>query len=200
MKKICVYCGSSPGSKPDYLQMARQLGYFLAEKQITLVYGGGNVGMMGEIAKSTLESGGEVIGVIPEALVRMEVAFKDISQLHVVKDMHERKAMMAELSDAFIALPGGLGTIEEFFEVLTWNQLGIQNKPCGLLNICGYYDKLLEFVDVTVDQLFVEGCYRDMILVDHDPEKLLEKMDAYQPPKGNKATWVLEMTRKANER
>ena len=200
MQTICVFCGSSPGSQPEYLQMARQLGQILAERKITLIFGGSKVGIMGEIAKTTLEAGGEVIGVIPEKLVKMEVAYQGLSQLHVVNTMHERKAMMAELSDGFIAMPGGLGTIEEFFEVLTWNQLGMQNKPCGLLNICGYYDKLLEFVDVAVDQLFVKDCYRDMILVDQAPETLLEKMSAYQPPRGDKAAWVLEMTRKANER
>ena len=200
MQTICVFCGSSPGSQPEYLLMARQLGQILAERKITLVFGGSKVGIMGEIAKTVLNNGGEVIGVIPEKLVKMEVAYEGLTQLHVVNSMHERKAMMAELSDGFIALPGGLGTIEEFFEVLTWNQLGMQNKPCGLLNICGYYDKLLEFVDVAVDQLFVEGCYRDMILVDQVPETLLEKMSAYQPPNADKAAWVLEMTRKANER
>ncbi len=137
MKRVCVFCGSSPGARPEYLQAAIELGQALAGKNIGLVYGGAKVGMMGKIAESVLEKGGEVIGVIPKDLVEREVAFTGLADLRVVGSMHERKALMADLSDGFIALPGGLGTIEEFFEVVTWAQLGIHPKPCGLLNVRG---------------------------------------------------------------
>ncbi len=194
MKRICVFCGSSPGSSPEYAKAAKQLGYTLASRDIGLVYGGAKVGIMGQIAKSVLEKGGEVIGVIPKELVEKEVAFTDLADLRVVNSMHERKALMADLSDGFIALPGGLGTIEEFFEVVTWAQLGIHPKPCGLLNVKQYYNRLLDFLDHTVNENFVELEHRSMILVDENPEKLLQKFESYHPPITDKAKWVLQLT------
>jgi len=189
MKRICVFCGSSPGARPEYAQAARQLGHILAERNLGLVYGGGSVGMMGVVADAALQAGGEVIGVIPEKLFQKEgVAHAHLSKLHVVDSMHERKALMAELADAFIALPGGLGTIEEFFEVLTWAQLGIHWKPCGLLDVCHYYDKLLEFLDDAVAQRFVKAEHRSMVLVAETPEMLLQQFQSYQAPQVDK--WI----------
>ena len=199
MKRICVFCGSSPGAKPDYIRTARLLGQTLAKMNITLVYGGASVGIMGQLAKSCLEAGGEVIGVIPKRLVEMEVAYKELAQLHVVESMHERKTLMAELADGFIALPGGLGTIEEFFEVLTWAQLGMHRKPCGLLNICQYYDELIGFLNRAVDEQFVDITHREMILIDESPDGLLKKFETYQAPQTNKAAWVLKMSNSFNE-
>jgi uncharacterized protein (TIGR00730 family) len=173
------------------------MGQALAKRDITLVYGGASVGMMGQLAKACLDAGGEVIGVIPRKLVEMEVAFTQLAQLHVVESMHERKAKMAEMADGFIALPGGLGTIEEFFEVLTWAQLGMHRKPCGLLNTCRYYDKLIDFLDQAVEQQFVEPVHREMIQIDESPDGLLKKFETYQAPQSNKAAWVLQMTNKA---
>ena len=194
MRRICVFCGSSPGARPEYLQAAKQLGYTLASKDIGLVYGGARVGMMGKIAESVLEKGGEVTGVIPKGLVEKEVAFTELADLRVVDSMHERKALMAELSDGFIALPGGLGTIEEFFEVVTWAQLGIHPKPCGLLNVEQYYDRLLDFLDHSVEEKFVELEHRSMILVDEKPKGLLKKFETYLPPKIDKAKWALKLS------
>ena len=185
-KRICVFCGSNPGAKPEYVQMARQLGRILVKRNIGLVYGGGKVGIMGEIARTVFEEDGEVIGVIPKTLAEKEVAFTKLSDLRVVGSMHERKALMIELADGFIALPGGLGTIEEFFEVLTWAQLGIHQKPCGLLNVCQYYDKITDFLDYAVNQQFVKLEHRSMVLIDENPEALLEKFALYQPPKQTK--------------
>jgi len=195
MKRICVFCGSSPGAGPDYLQAAEQLGHLLASRNIGLVYGGGKVGTMGKIAESVLKKGGEVTGVIPKALVDRELAFTGLTDLRVVGSMHERKALMAELSDGFIALPGGLGTIEEFFEVVTWAQLGMHPKPCGLLNIKHYYNKLLDFLDHTVNEKFVELEHRSMILVEEDPEKLLQRFETYHPPVTDKAKWALNLSK-----
>lgn len=195
IKRVCVFCGSSPGIKPEYVQMARLLGRVLVKKNIGLVYGGGRVGIMGAIARAVIDEGSEAIGVIPRALAEKEVAFTELSDLRVVGSMHARKALMAELSDAFIALPGGLGTIEEFFEALTWAQLGIHPKPCGLLNVCHYYDKLIEFLDYTVNQQFVEPEHRSMIMVAETPEGLLEQFEKYQPPRADKATWALRRTK-----
>ncbi|MDD3293973.1 MAG: TIGR00730 family Rossman fold protein [Geobacteraceae bacterium] len=193
MKRICVFCGSSPGAGPEYLDAAKQLAGALARKNIGLIYGGARVGLMGEIARSVLERGGEVIGVIPRALMEREVAFTGLSDLRVVDSMHERKAMMAELADGFIALPGGLGTIEEFFEILTWAQLGIHRKPCGLLNINNYFSTLMDFLNHTVTERFVEREHREMILLDEDPERLLLRFETYQPPLTDKAQWVLQL-------
>lgn len=193
MKRICVFCGSSLGARQDYVQVARSLGLALAERNITLVYGGASVGLMGQLANACLEAGGDVIGVIPRKLVEMELAHKQLAQLQVVETMHERKSLMAELADGFIALPGGLGTIEEIFEVLTWAQLGIHQKPCGLLNTRQYFDDLLKFLDRGVEQMFIETAHREMILIDESPDDLLNKFEAYQAPQTNKAAWVLQM-------
>jgi uncharacterized protein (TIGR00730 family) len=197
MKRICVFCGSSPGARPEYVEAARRLGRTLASRRIGLVYGGAKVGTMGRLASAALEAGGEVIGVIPERLVAKEVAFTELADLQVVGSMHERKARMVELSDGFIALPGGLGTFEEFFEALTWAQLGLHRKPCGFLNVCGYYDKLIAFLDHAVAQQFVKSEYRAMVLIDEDPEGLLEKFAAYQPPEIDKAAWILQLNEQA---
>ena len=197
MKRICVFCGSSPGTRPEYLQAAAKLGQALASKSIGLVYGGARVGAMGQIANATLEAGGEVIGVIPEQLVEKEVAFTELKYLHVVGSMHERKALMIELSDGFIALPGGFGTFEEFFEVLTWAQLGMHHKPCGFLNVNGYYDQLIAFLDHAVDQQFLRAEYRAMVLVDKDADGLLAQFAAYQPPTIDKAAWILQLNERS---
>ena len=196
MKRICVFCGSSPGSGSEYLEAAKHLGYLLADKNIGLVYGGAKVGMMGKLAEAVLEKGGEVIGVIPKGLVEKEVAFTGLPDLRVVGSMHERKALMADLSDGFIALPGGLGTIEEFFEIATWAQLGFHPKPCGLLNIKKYYDTLIDFLDHTVSEKFMELEHRSMIIVDENPERLLQKFAAYHPPVADKAKWALQLSGK----
>ncbi|HOI15563.1 MAG TPA: TIGR00730 family Rossman fold protein [Geobacteraceae bacterium] len=194
MRRICVFCGSSPGARPEYLDAAVHLGHTLARNNIGLVYGGARVGIMGRVAESVLEKGGDVIGVIPKALVEKEVAFTGLADLRVVDSMHDRKALMADLADGFIALPGGLGTIEEFFEVVTWAQLGIHSKPCGLLNINQYFRKLMDFLDHTVTERFVEREHRSMVLMDDDPERLLRKFEAYQPPLTDKAQWVLRFS------
>ena len=165
MKRVCVYCGSSPGARPDYARAARDLGRTLASEGLGVVYGGSNVGLMGQLADGVLEGGGEVIGVIPRMFVNKGIDHWGLTEVRIVDSMHERKALMADLSDAFIALPGGIGTIEEFFEALTWAQLGIHGKPCGLLNVCGYYDKLLDFLDHVVAQRFLREQHRAMVLV-----------------------------------
>ena len=194
MKRFCVFCGSSPGAQPEYLKASRKLGMVLADRHIGLMYGGGRVGMMGEIAKAVHQKGGDIIGVIPKSLTEREVAYTEIGDLKIVDTMHERKALMMELSNGFIALPGGLGTIEEFFEVLTWAGLGIHNKPCGILNVCQYYEKLLHFLDHVANEKFIESDHRSMILIDDDPEALLKQFEKYQPPKVDKAKWALGMT------
>jgi uncharacterized protein (TIGR00730 family) len=168
----------------------------LVSRDIGLVYGGGRVGMMGAIADTVLEAGGEVIGVIPQGLADREVAFTDLSDLRVVPSMHERKALMMELSDGLVALPGGLGTFEEFLEVLTWAQLNIHHKPCGLLNVCGYYTKLIGLLDHAVAEQFLQAQHRSMLVVDESSAALLDRFEAYQPPKADKATWALRMARK----
>ncbi len=194
LSKICVFCGSSPGAGAEYLRAAQQLGETLAHRNITLVYGGSKVGLMGRVAKAAAGAGGQVTGVIPQSLVDMEVADTEVADLRVVGSMHERKALMADLSDGFIALPGGLGTIEEFFEVVTWAQLGFHQKPCGLLNINGYFDPLLAFLDGMQRQEFIDREHRKMILVDAAIDGLLDQFENYTPPTANKAAWVLEKT------
>ena len=191
MKRICVFCGSSPGARPEYVQAVRQLGAILTQRKIGLVFGGGRVGMMGQLAQAALENGGEVIGVIPKELYEKKVAFPGLSDLRVVGSMHERKALMAELSDGFIALPGGLGTLEEIFEIVTWAQLGMHHKPCGLLNVAGYFTPLLAFLDQVAAQGFVDAAYRDMILTAEAPEELLKQFETYCPPVADKAEWAL---------
>ena len=188
MNSICVFCGSSAGSNPAYTEAAHQLGKTLAERNITLVYGGGHVGLMGVVADAALERGGEVIGVMPKALVEREIGHTSLTKLNVVPSMHERKALMSELSEGFIALPGGNGTLEEFFEVLTWAQLGEHGKPCGLLNVAGYYDPLLAVFDNMVDKEFLKQVHRNLVLTETNPRTLLERFDSYQPPKTVK--WI----------
>jgi uncharacterized protein (TIGR00730 family) len=187
MKRICVYCGSSPGTRPEYTAAARQLGQTLACRHIEMVYGGGKVGLMGEIARAVVEAGGHVIGVIPQDLADKEVAFKELTDLRIVNNMHERKALMVKLADGFIALPGGFGTFEEFFEVVTWTQLGFQRKPCGLLNVSQYYAKLIEFLNHAVDEQFMRPEYRSIVLVDENADVLLDKLETYEPPTIDKA-------------
>jgi uncharacterized protein (TIGR00730 family) len=188
MKRVCVFCGSNSGAGSDFVLAARQLGAALAERSITLVYGGASVGTMGEIANAVLEKGGEAIGVIPSVLMAKEIAHTGLSELRTVGSMHERKALMAELSDGFIALPGGLGTLEEFFEIITWAMLGMHTKPCGILNINGYYNKLIDFLDLAVKQQFIKHVHRSMILVDTSPDALLDRFDSYRAPQADK--WI----------
>ena len=164
------------------------MGRALARRGLELVYGGGRVGLMGEVSNAVLDAGGEVIGVIPRALLRKEIAYTELTDLRVVETMHARKAHMAELADGFIALPGGLGTLDELFEILTWAQLGLHEKPCGLLNAHGFFDKLIAYVDHTVDQGFVRPAHRAMILIDTDPDHLLDQFAAYQAPRVQK--WI----------
>jgi uncharacterized protein (TIGR00730 family) len=182
MRRICVFCGSSAGARPEYAGAARTLGALLAERGIGLVYGGGRVGLMGVVADAVLEAGGEAVGVIPEALVRREVGHAGLTELHVVASMHERKARMADLADAFVALPGGFGTFEEFCEVLTWSQLGIHPKPCGLLNVAGYYAPLLAMFDHAASEAFVRPQHRALVLEESAPARLLDRLAAFVPP------------------
>lgn len=191
--RLCVFCGSSAGQDPIYLETAHRLGAALAQNGIELVYGGASVGLMGAVADAVLAEGGRVIGVMPQALVDKEIAHTGLSDLRVVGSMHERKAMMAELSDGFIALPGGLGTFEELFEVWTWAQLGYHKKPCALLNVAGFYDKLADFLDDVVERGFVKSIHRSMLIVQNEPAALIEAIRAYEPPKVEK--WI-----KAGER
>jgi hypothetical protein len=182
MKRICVFCGSNPGINPAYSEAARAVGVSLAARGIGLVYGGGKVGLMGAMADSALAGGGEVIGVIPEALFAKEVGHTGLTALHVVPTMHDRKGLMGDLADAFITLPGGFGTMEEFFEVLTWAQLGLHRKPCGLLNVDGYYDRLLGLFDSFISERFARTEHRSFVLAEREIEPLLERMSAYEPP------------------
>jgi uncharacterized protein (TIGR00730 family) len=182
VKSVCVFCGSRPGSEPAYAESARDLGRTLAETDVTLVYGGGHVGLMGVVADAALEAGGEVIGVMPKALVEREIAHTGLTKLHVVGSMHERKALMAELSEGFVALPGGTGTLEEFFEVLTWAQLGEHRKPCGLLNVAGYYDPLLTVFGHMVARGFLSEEHRELVVVETDPRAMLEAFARHEPP------------------
>lgn len=191
LKRICVFCGSSPGSRPEYARAARELGDLLARRRIGLVFGGGKVGMMGQLAQAALDAGGEVIGVIPRALHERNVAFNGLTDLRVVATMHERKALMAELADGFMALPGGLGTLEETLEILTWAQLGMHQKPCGLLNAAGFFSPLLALLDHISTQGFVDGVHRGMVLSAESPAGLLEKLERYEPIVADKAEWAL---------
>lgn len=182
IQQVCVFAGSAVGKRDEFAAAARSLGRVMAERKLALVYGGGSVGLMGVLADAVLEGGGHVIGIIPEALAAREVAHKGASELHVVPSMHVRKAQMVEQSDGFLALPGGLGTLEEICEALTWAQLGIHYKPCGLLNAEGYFDPLIEMLDRAVEMGFVRQKNRDMLLVDDDPAGLLDRFDAYEAP------------------
>ncbi|WP_027176573.1 TIGR00730 family Rossman fold protein [Desulfovibrio aminophilus] len=188
MKRVCVFLGSNPGRNHRYLEAARATGRELAHRGLDVVYGGSNVGLMRELADSALEAGGKVLGVIPEALRRKEIAHPGLTELHVVASMHERKAMMAELADAFIALPGGLGTLEELCEILTWAQLGFHKKPCGLLDVDGYYGPLNAFLDQAVGEGFVMAAHRSMLLSATNPAALLDLFAGYVPPTVDK--WI----------
>lgn len=186
MKSVCVFCGSSVGDRPEYAAAARECGQALAAAGLRLVYGGGCVGLMGVLADATLAAGGQVVGVIPRTLQDREVGHRGLTELHVVSSMHERKALMAELSGGFIALPGGIGTLDEFFEIWTWAQLGVHQKPFGLLNVAGYYDALLEFLRHMLARGFLQPVYHELMLLDTQPARLLEQFAAYQPPKVQK--------------
>jgi uncharacterized protein (TIGR00730 family) len=176
MKRIAVYCGSNQGTRPEYAAAAQELGTLLAREKIEIVYGGGMVGLMGIVADAALKNGGHVIGVIPEKLVLKEVVHEKLPDLRIVKTMHERKALMAELADGFIALPGGYGTFEELFEVLAWSQLGWHQKPFGLLDSAGFYRPLIEFLDHTRDEGFIRPQHRELVLVEDSAEKLLRRL------------------------
>ncbi|KYD08906.1 hypothetical protein B4102_2712 [Heyndrickxia sporothermodurans] len=182
MKKIAVFCGSSNGASNTYIDSAKKLGKELAKRNISLVYGGASVGVMGAVADAVLDQGGQVIGIMPSFLEQREISHKGLSELIVVDSMHERKAKMAELADGFIALPGGPGTLEEFFEIFTWTQLGLHQKPCGLLNINHYFDPLVELFNHMTKEQFLQEKYRTMALVDIEPNQLLEKFKKYEPP------------------
>lgn len=188
MTRLAVYCGSSPGADPAYAAAARALGREMAARGIGLVFGGGHVGLMGAIADAVLEAGGEVIGVIPEALRDKELAHQGCTELHVVSTMHERKSLMADYAKGFIAMPGGFGTFDEIFEMLTWGQLGYHTRPCGFLNVAGYYDALFAFLDSCVEARFVTRVHCEMIIAATDPAELLDRMAAFQPP--DQAKWL----------
>lgn len=188
MKYICVYCGSNPGRISAYRDAAHSLGRELAGRGLGLVYGGASVGVMGAVADAILENGGKAIGVIPYSLATKEVSHHGLDELFVVNSMHERKAKMAELSDGFVALPGGWGTIEEIFEMLTWAQLGFHEKPCGLLNVEGYYDHLFAFLEHAIGEHFVKPEYRPMIMMDDSATSLIRRFDEYRAPKVKK--WI----------
>jgi uncharacterized protein (TIGR00730 family) len=183
IRRLAIFCGSNPGVRPDYVEAARSLGRLLAQRGIGIVYGGSNVGLMAALADAMLDEFGDIIGVIPRMLVDREVANTALTDLRIVDSMHQRKAMMAELADGFIALPGGIGTLEEFFETWTWGQLGMHTKPCGLLNVAGYFDPLLEFLNHAVAERFVRDVHRAMIVVESDPAALLSRFERYEPPR-----------------
>jgi uncharacterized protein (TIGR00730 family) len=182
MKYVCVFCGSSPGARPSYGEAAARLGEALAAQELSLVYGGARVGLMGVVADAVLRGGGEVFGVLPTFLASKEIAHEGVTELRVVSSMHERKALMAERADAFVALPGGFGTLDELFEILTWAQLGLHQKPCGLLNIDGFFDGLIAHLDRTVQEKLLKAEHRAMLLVETTPEALLAKLASYRPP------------------
>ncbi len=193
IKSICVFCGSSSGSNPVYTQKAIALGKLFVEKNISLVYGGSNVGLMREIADTMLEAGGKVIGVMPHTLIDREVAHKGLTEFHVVSTMAERKAIMEKLSDAFIAMPGGVGTFDELFEMMSWNQLDIINKPVALFNVLGYYDLLLSFLEHSVDQRFMKPEHRINLISESDENILFDKIFNYEPVKVDGGKWIKEL-------
>jgi uncharacterized protein (TIGR00730 family) len=182
MDRICVYCGSRPGNDPAFRTTAESFGRLLAERGLGLVYGGGDVGLMGAVADGALDADGEVYGVIPEALAEREAAHEGVTELDVVDSMHTRKRRMADLADGFVALPGGFGTLEELVEMVTWAQLGFHTDPCGLLNVRGYYDGLVAFFETQVDAGFVDPGHRDLLVVTDDPADLLDRFEAYESP------------------
>ena len=179
-QRICVFCGSNPGISSVYREAAVALGQVLVKRGIDLVYGGGNIGLMGFLADAVLAEGGRAIGVIPESLMAQEVGHQGLTELRIVQSMHERKALMSDLSDGFVAMPGGFGTFEEFCEIVTWSQLGIHSKPCGLLNVDGYYDPLLNLFDHAVRDGFLREENRGLVLEDRDPERLLDRMARFR--------------------
>lgn len=187
MRRICVFCGSNAGTRSEYAEAARALAAVLVDRKLGIVYGGGNVGLMGVLADAALEHGGEVIGVIPRKLVDKEVAHRGVTELRIVETMHERKALMNDLSDAFIALPGGFGTLDEFFEVLTWSQLGFHGKPCALLNVAGYYDRMLAMLDHAVTERLLRPAHRELVIADTDPLRLLQRLSPAPKRKGSDA-------------
>jgi len=195
IKRVCVYCGSGVGGQDGYADAARALGRALVKRGFGLVFGGGRIGMMGVLARTVLAGGGEAIGVIPKDLMDKGLGLAGVTSLHVVETMHARKALMAELADAFIAMPGGFGTAEEFFEALTWAQLGLHAKPCGLLNVHGYFDHLIRFVDHAVQERFIDPANRGLLLVDDSPEGLLGKLGAWQPLPVDKVAWATQRIR-----
>jgi uncharacterized protein (TIGR00730 family) len=182
LRRVCVFCGSSMGNRPEYRDAAAQLAGEMVARGIGLVFGGGSIGLMTAVADAMLALGGDVIGVIPQALVEREVAHRGLRDLRIVNSMHERKALMAELSDAFLAMPGGFGTFEEFCEVVTWTQLGIHRKPCGLLNVAGYYDGLLAFLAHALREEFLRPTHFEIVVAGDDAEQLVDRMLAWQPP------------------
>jgi uncharacterized protein (TIGR00730 family) len=181
MKRIAVYCGSCMGSRVEYRRTAEELGHLMVSKNIGLVYGGGRVGLMGAIANTVLDDGGEAIGVIPRFLEKEEIVHRHLTELYLVDTMHQRKTMMAELADGFIALPGGFGTLEEWFEMLTWAQIGHHHKPVALLNVSGYFDPLLEMIERGYEEHFIRPEFHNLIIEDSDPEKLLDRMESFKP-------------------
>jgi uncharacterized protein (TIGR00730 family) len=190
MKRVCVFCGSSPGANPTYLASARALGSELAQRGLGLVYGGASVGLMGAVADGALSAGGEAVGIIPGALEAKELAHRGLSRLEVVGSMHERKARMAELADGFVALPGGMGTLEELAEILTWAQLGLHRKPCALLDVAGYWKPLVAFLDHAVQERFIRPEHRELLLVGDEPAALVDAMERYAPVRREK--WIDE--------
>ena len=181
VQRACIFCGSSPGARPAYTEAAEDLGMLLVQNGITLVFGGATVGLMGRLADTVVSEGGEAIGVIPQALVDREIAHLGLTDLHVVDTMHERKQRMADLSDAFVALPGGLGTLDELFEIYTWGQLGMHRKPIGLMNVEGYFDGLVGFLEHAVAERFVREDHRDMLIVEEEPAPMLERLLGFDP-------------------
>jgi uncharacterized protein (TIGR00730 family) len=181
VERICVFCGASPGARPVYRQAAGELARLLARNGIGVVYGGGGVGMMGALADAVIAAGGEITGVIPRSLVDREIAHRDVSDMRVVASMHERKALMAELADAFVALPGGIGTLEELFEVYTWAQLGLHQKPCALLNVEGYYDGIEDFLNHAVNERFLRDETRELLMIEDEPAALVKRIRSFEP-------------------
>jgi uncharacterized protein (TIGR00730 family) len=193
LQSLCVFCGSSSGSRPIYAEAATQLGRALAKQNVALVFGGGCVGLMGILADSVLAAGGQAVGVIPKALVEKEIAHQGLTKLHVVGSMHERKALMADLADAFVLLPGGYGSWEEFLEVATWLQLGIHRKPCAILNVAGYYDALLSLSSHALAEGFLRAAHKDMLIVESDPGRLLARLDTAEV--ASQPKWVSRQER-----
>ena len=188
LRSLCVFCGSSPGTRPEYVQAAEHLGRLLAERKIELIFGGGSIGMMGAVARATLAAGGKATGVIPRALLKKEIAQSGLTHMHVVESMHERKALMAKLSDGFVALPGGFGTLEEFFEVLTWAQLGFHQKPVALLDVAGFYAPLITLLDHMALEGFVRPRHLGLVIIERETDKLLGRLERFVAPQTER--WI----------